>query len=263
MNANPYLNPSAVTPPPPNPNPPRQQPFWKKALAFIAVGFGAILILSGITSGDFLFCLLAGLAIALPGIWWLVHENREKNGAAPMKRHWAIIAIASIVMLFASGAFLPERQGNTETAPATSSTSSTPPPPSSEAPTTSETPTETTSAAPTTESVEPTTSPTTTASAEPVSPRVDNESDDEDRPYVPPARQPAPIRQQPAPAPRPAPVAPQPAPAPQPAYEPPSTGAGTVHPGAYCSGGTGVSKTGKPMVCAPASDGRNRWQSAG
>ena len=34
-----------------------------------------------------------------------------------------------------------------------------------------------------------------------------------------------------------------------------------VHPGAYCSGGTGVSKTGKPMVCAPASDGRLRWQS--
>jgi len=34
-----------------------------------------------------------------------------------------------------------------------------------------------------------------------------------------------------------------------------------VHPGAFCSGGVGVSKTGKPMVCAPASDGRNRWQS--
>ncbi|WP_205762099.1 hypothetical protein [Arthrobacter mobilis] len=34
-----------------------------------------------------------------------------------------------------------------------------------------------------------------------------------------------------------------------------------VHPGAFCSGGTGVSSTGKPMVCAPASDGRNRWQS--
>lgn len=40
--------------------------------------------------------------------------------------------------------------------------------------------------------------------------------------------------------------------APAPAY---------VHPGAFCSGGTGVSKTGKPMVCAPGSDGRLRWQS--
>lgn len=35
-----------------------------------------------------------------------------------------------------------------------------------------------------------------------------------------------------------------------------------VHPGSFCSGGTGVSKTGKPMVCAPATDGRLRWQGA-
>lgn len=45
------------------------------------------------------------------------------------------------------------------------------------------------------------------------------------------------------------PVAPAPAP-------------GYVSPGAFCSGGTGVSKTGKAMVCAPASDGRMRWRSA-
>ena len=45
--------------------------------------------------------------------------------------------------------------------------------------------------------------------------------------------------------------APPPA-APAPAY---------VHPGAFCTGGTGVSMTGKPMVCAPGSDGRLRWQS--
>lgn len=35
-----------------------------------------------------------------------------------------------------------------------------------------------------------------------------------------------------------------------------------VHPGSFCDGGTGVSKKGVPMVCAPGSDGRNRWQSA-
>lgn len=34
---------------------------------------------------------------------------------------------------------------------------------------------------------------------------------------------------------------------------------GYVTPGAFCSGGTGVSKTGKPMVCATAKDGRLRW----
>ncbi|CAB0639118.1 hypothetical protein CIP107575_00730 [Corynebacterium diphtheriae] len=56
---------------------------------------------------------------------------------------------------------------------------------------------------------------------------------------------------------RPAPV---PAPVPAPAHAPEP--AGTVHPGAFCNGGTGVSKTGKPMICAPATDGRNRWQAA-
>jgi hypothetical protein len=39
--------------------------------------------------------------------------------------------------------------------------------------------------------------------------------------------------------------------------------AGTVHPGSFCDPpGSGVSKTGKAMVCAPGSDGRDRWQGA-
>ena len=63
--------------------------------------------------------------------------------------------------------------------------------------------------------------------------------------YVPPA---------PAPAPAPAPV---PAPAPEPVPAP--VGPNVVHPGAFCSGGVGVTKTGKPMICAPAADGRMRW----
>jgi hypothetical protein len=87
----------------------------------------------------------------------------------------------------------------------------------------------------------------------------------------------------PAAAPRPAPQpAPRPAPAPdpEPADEPASestaededggdtdsgggSSAGTVHPGSFCDPpGTGVSKKGKAMVCAPGSDGRNRWQGA-
>jgi type IV secretory pathway VirB10-like protein len=32
-----------------------------------------------------------------------------------------------------------------------------------------------------------------------------------------------------------------------------------VHPGAFCSGGVGVTSTGKSMVCAPAKDGKMRW----
>jgi hypothetical protein len=75
------------------------------------------------------------------------------------------------------------------------------------------------------------------------------------------------------PAPRPAP-APDPEPADEPDQEPAAenegdedsgggSSAGTVHPGSFCDPpGTGVSKKGKPMVCAPGSDGRNRWQGA-
>ncbi|MFJ2946663.1 PASTA domain-containing protein [Streptomyces sp. NPDC087226] len=42
------------------------------------------------------------------------------------------------------------------------------------------------------------------------------------------------------------------------------SGAGTVHPGSYCSpsGATGATKAGTPMVCGPGSDGRNRWRSS-
>lgn len=68
--------------------------------------------------------------------------------------------------------------------------------------------------------------------------------------------------------------APAPAPAytPTPEYTPPQStrtqsssgdSVGTVHPGSFCSGGTGVTTKGTPMVCAEGSDGRMRWKSAG
>src|SRR5664279_591551 len=43
----------------------------------------------------------------------------------------------------------------------------------------------------------------------------------------------------------------------------PSTGGTVVHPGAFCkpAGATGATVHGTPMVCGPASDGRNRWHS--
>jgi beta-lactam-binding protein with PASTA domain len=62
-------------------------------------------------------------------------------------------------------------------------------------------------------------------------------------------------------------AAPKPRPAPTPVPEDKRAGgsgpaASTVSSGAFCNPpGTGVSRTGKPMVCAPAADGRNRWQS--
>lgn len=69
--------------------------------------------------------------------------------------------------------------------------------------------------------------------------------------------------QQPAPAPEPEPEpAPEPVPAPAPAPAPTQQQENYVHPGAFCSGGgTGVSKNGVPMTCAPSSDGRGHWQS--
>lgn len=42
----------------------------------------------------------------------------------------------------------------------------------------------------------------------------------------------------------------------------PAPVSGYVTAGAFCGGGVGVSKTGKAMICAPASDGRLRWRSA-
>lgn len=53
-------------------------------------------------------------------------------------------------------------------------------------------------------------------------------------------------------------------------YTPPATTTrgqstvGTVHPGSYCStpGAVGVTANGTPMVCAPGSDGKDRWRSA-
>jgi outer membrane biosynthesis protein TonB len=93
----------------------------------------------------------------------------------------------------------------------------------------------------------------------------------------PPTTPAAAPRPAPKPAPKPVPKPnPQPADDRQPAGPPPvnddedddrssggSGSVGTVHPGSYCDPpGAGVSSTGKPMVCAPGSDGRNRWQGA-
>jgi hypothetical protein len=49
-----------------------------------------------------------------------------------------------------------------------------------------------------------------------------------------------------------------------PATEPPAPAQPIVHPGAFCApaGATGVTTAGTPMVCGPASDGRNRWHAA-
>jgi hypothetical protein len=59
--------------------------------------------------------------------------------------------------------------------------------------------------------------------------------------------------------PKPQPQPPQPQPTP---VGPPDEG--VVHPGSFCSpeGATGHTTIGTPMVCGPASDGRDRWHSS-
>ena len=59
----------------------------------------------------------------------------------------------------------------------------------------------------------------------------------------------------------------KPKPKPPPPPPPPPSGPpdeGIVHPGAFCSpaGATGETTAGTPMVCGPASDGRDRWHSS-
>ena len=62
-------------------------------------------------------------------------------------------------------------------------------------------------------------------------------------------------------------VKPKPKPKAQPSRPPPPPPSppdeGVVHPGAFCSpaGATGHTSKGTPMVCGPASDGRDRWHS--
>jgi hypothetical protein len=51
-------------------------------------------------------------------------------------------------------------------------------------------------------------------------------------------------------------------PPPSPSAPSTSSSQGTVHQGAFCSpqGATGIFSSGNGAICAPASDGRNRWQ---
>lgn len=209
MTANPYSS-------YPEPNQPHQPPLWKKALAFLSIAFGAMMLLGGAASGTFLFGLFVAVAIGLPGAWWLIHERREKKGAQPLKRHWITITIISIMVFFLSVAFLPDTEPADEPSdPALSSSSSistsSTEETTSEETTTSEEPTTATSDTSTTEQ-EPSTEPEQPTSEPQGVPVPDNDDDDVDRHHVPPARQPAPARAQPAPAP-----APKPAPAPAPA----------------------------------------------
>lgn len=265
----------------------------KKIFAFVSVGLGVLIVLSAIF-GLSLGGILIGLGFALPGAWWLLHKRKERSGS-PMKRHWGIIWGIVVVLLGAGGAITGPAEKPEPTEPAASETSSAVPTSTSSAPaSTSSSAVSSSSTAAPSSTVEPTTEraeeQTTTA-----------EAAEETTAQGPVGFMGAPGQSTPTPMEKvvescgdvslhevgttfftdgtsgwtqqcadqmSAAAAQQQAVPPAPAEEPAYTGdgdAGTgnyVHPGSFCNGGTGVSKKGVPMVCAPGSDGRNRWQSA-
>ncbi|MEV4634672.1 DUF2510 domain-containing protein [Rhodococcus coprophilus] len=81
-------------------------------------------------------------------------------------------------------------------------------------------------------------------------------------PWTPPTRAQTPEYTPPPPAPEYTPPPPAPEYTPPPPAPPEQSG-GTLHPGSFCStpGAVGITVKGVPMVCAPGSDGRDRWQS--
>lgn len=59
----------------------------KKILAWASAGLGLLSILGALSSLS-ASGLFFGLAFGLPGTWWLLHQRREKKGAAPLPRQW-------------------------------------------------------------------------------------------------------------------------------------------------------------------------------
>ena len=155
-------------------------------------------------------------------------------GDARNRKKWPWIAGAAVVGFVAIGAL-----NNEEAKPA----------PASVVQTTTRAATTTTTATTTTKATTTTSTAAVTSSSVPVAPLA-------------PATTPV-ATTTPAYVPPPVVTTPAYVPPPAPAYTPPTaSGPAVVNPGSYCSGGTGVTKKGTPMVCAPAKDGEMRWKSA-
>lgn len=267
-----------------HPQPPsdesRKTPIWRAVFFGFPIALGALFMLLGFfgeSFRDFLAGFLMGFAIMLPGIWFFLHERQARAGV-PLKRHWPAITLTSAALFLGGAATLPPTETPVTEEPkyfgAAPSTTSVAPTTTSSSPTPTPTVTTTTSALQPVETeikpADPVVSPTPVeeelpAEVPPLSPAAVDLTPAEAPAPVPPA-QPA----QPAVPARPAqpgepgqPAQPaQPARPAQPAHPAPEAPANFIHPGAFCTGGTGVSKNGKPMVCAPSPDGRMRWQAA-
>lgn len=251
---NPYMGDSPTAPMPPT-QPEESRPTWKKVLAWLSILFGVLHLPAALTDGFSFGHLLAGAIFAGLGAWYLTQPKE--------KRRWKIIAPAAIVLLIIAAVLTPDFRAAFDTSTSSTSDSSSPSSTSSTASSTSPAPSRTEKST--------TTAPSPAPEKEAEATQPDNNSGaktaegNRPDPQVPPSiaravPEPAP-NPQPEPVPSPQPV-PQAVPNPQPAPAPAPESGGTVHPGAFCDGGTGISKRGVPMVCAPGSDGRMRWQSA-
>ncbi|WP_374112303.1 DUF2510 domain-containing protein [Rhodococcus sp. CH91] len=178
------------------------------------------------------------------------------SGDGKKRRKWPWVVGAGFVGLLALGAAVGEEEPKTDSSSVVVSTTT-----SSVAPTT-------TTTQPTTTTPRVTTTAPTAASEAPAQaplvPGVETTTAAPTTEYTPPAPAytPPPTTEYTAPpAPR---YTPPPAAEYTPPPAPPQSDGGTVHPGSYCStpGATGVTVKGTPMVCAPGSDGRDRWRSS-
>ncbi|MBC2681126.1 hypothetical protein GSS87_01635 [Corynebacterium sp. 4HC-13] len=239
---NPYLTPSAKNESPTQNRPPRRTKtaWWKTILASVSIIIGLFILLGGSASDESKSFYFLAAAFLLPSIWFFIREKADQISPSkpPTKKHWGVITMISVGLFFVGVFSTPSEPQNSHPSPVT------------DEPLVEESETSTVESSPTKSSEssasEAESAPVTTEIEEDT-PGYQEKENNEKHGFIAPAQSPAPAYTPPS----------------APAYPPPAPAGGrTVHPGAFCNGGTGVSSTGKPMVCAPASDGRMRWQSA-
>lgn len=270
---------------------------WKSVLAWISIIFGGIMILdsfSGESATEIIGSIVLGLALLLPGAWWMFCNSRDRKAASTYatsmaqheqlsgllkdsdptivssmgtperpqvgQRRWGTVAAATIALLIIGGTVTPTPETTAEvTEPAGTPSASTSPTTSTK----SSTPSSSTTTSQSSSTRE--TASTTTTSEEPT-PVQQNFAEIPEA--VAPAAEPV-IQEVPVPAPASAPVpvveqapvvqeAPAPAPVPVPATR-------TVTGGAFCKnaeqGQIGYTVTGLQMTCTrEAGENRSRWR---
>lgn len=233
------------------PDRPKGNSPFKLGLAIVSVAIGALILITGVFTLNFP-TILVGIALGLPGAWWLLHERKAKSGA-PMKRHWGVVSAVSAAALIGGGAMMPDQDASTATPDSETTVTTT-----STAATRSTTPTTTSALRTTTRAPEPTTEEPAAETLPDVSAMIDDFLSGEERSDPDPA---------PAytPDPAPAPVVEQPAPAPAPVVEQPAPTGRVVTPGAFCkdveTGTSAQTATGLTVTCTRAvGEERSRWR---